>query len=411
MRRLHEHMAKTPNAPRNLAVLRTGRRGFETTCSPSSASIAVSGRNVAVIVSDNIAPSVPTGLTATAISSSQINLSWSASTDTGGSGLAGYRVYRDGSGTPLVQQSGTTYSDTGLTASTLYSYRVSAYDNQGNESAQSSAQSATTAAVASAEIYSDDFASATVGQPVTGRSNENFRWDPPNAPAGAVVVSTEEAYPPSPNSLKFGFRAIADTSADDGENVEQRFTLFDEYPEIYIGYRLFVPPGFNMVDQASPYTSNKKFLAIWCEVQYAGWGACVIEHYNDGNGNSILDPTYRDQNNASEHGFYNAAGVFINKTTDVNKWMNLGFRYKLQTTPTVTGSGMSYRGSGILEVYKNNVQFMNITNFPNWNPNLKKIQYGYVMGAANGGYRVATPFYVAGWKVGTQASAIAEYLP
>lgn len=144
MRRLHEHMAKTPNAPRNAAVLRTGRRGFETTCSPSSASIAVSGRNVAVIVTDNIAPSVPAGLTATVISSSQINLSWSASTDTGGSGLAGYRVYRNGSGTPLVQQSGTTYSDTGLTASTLYAYRVSAYDNQGNESTLSSQATATT---------------------------------------------------------------------------------------------------------------------------------------------------------------------------------------------------------------------------------------------------------------------------
>src|SRR4030042_4049767 len=42
-------------------------------------------------------PSAPTGLTANAVSCSQINLSWNASTDTGGSGLKGYKVYRNGS--------------------------------------------------------------------------------------------------------------------------------------------------------------------------------------------------------------------------------------------------------------------------------------------------------------------------
>jgi chitodextrinase len=46
---------------------------------------------------DTTAPSVPTGLTATAVASSQINLAWNTSTDTGGSGLAGYKVYRGGS--------------------------------------------------------------------------------------------------------------------------------------------------------------------------------------------------------------------------------------------------------------------------------------------------------------------------
>src|SRR5207247_1006040 len=46
--------------------------------------------------SDTTAPSVPSGLGAGAASSSQINLSWNAATDSGGSGLAGYIVYRSG---------------------------------------------------------------------------------------------------------------------------------------------------------------------------------------------------------------------------------------------------------------------------------------------------------------------------
>ena len=43
---------------------------------------------------DITTPTVPTGLTATAVSSSQINLSWTASTDN--VGVAGYKIYRGG---------------------------------------------------------------------------------------------------------------------------------------------------------------------------------------------------------------------------------------------------------------------------------------------------------------------------
>jgi chitodextrinase len=88
---------------------------------------------------DTTPPTDPTGLTATAASSSQINLLWTASTDSGGSGLAGYGVERcQGIGcTNFVQiatSSTNSYSDTGLTASTSYSYRIRAVDNSGNAS-------------------------------------------------------------------------------------------------------------------------------------------------------------------------------------------------------------------------------------------------------------------------------------
>src|SRR5438552_1923689 len=87
-------------------------------------------------------PSVPTGLTATAVSSSQINLSWTASSDN--VGVSGYRVYRGG--TQIATRSTTSFANTGLSASTTYSYTVAAYDAAGNLSAQSSSASATTPA-------------------------------------------------------------------------------------------------------------------------------------------------------------------------------------------------------------------------------------------------------------------------
>jgi len=93
--------------------------------------------------SDTQAPSIPTSLSATAISSSQINLSWTASTDN--IGVTGYHIYRGGTLIAAVT-TGTTYSDTGLNPATLYSYSVVAYDAAGNVSGYSSIVSGTTQA-------------------------------------------------------------------------------------------------------------------------------------------------------------------------------------------------------------------------------------------------------------------------
>ena len=89
---------------------------------------------------DTTAPTVPTKPNATAVSSSQIDLSWTASTDA--VGVAGYRIYR--SGTLIANTSSTSYQNTGLASNTTYSYRVSAYDAADNASAQSSPASAKT---------------------------------------------------------------------------------------------------------------------------------------------------------------------------------------------------------------------------------------------------------------------------
>ena len=92
---------------------------------------------------DTTAPSVPTGLASATQSSSSVTLSWNAASDNaGGSGIAGYRVYRNGAlvGSPT----GTAYTDSALAADTSYSYQVAARDNAGNASANSAALSVRT---------------------------------------------------------------------------------------------------------------------------------------------------------------------------------------------------------------------------------------------------------------------------
>jgi hypothetical protein len=92
----------------------------------------------------NVSPAAPQNLIATAASSSQINLSWSAA-----AGDTGYQVERSSSGsnwtTIVTVSAGTTsYQDRGLSAAMTYSYRVRA--TGGNlSSAYSNTASATTA--------------------------------------------------------------------------------------------------------------------------------------------------------------------------------------------------------------------------------------------------------------------------
>jgi chitodextrinase len=105
--------------------------------------------------SDTQAPTAPSGLNPTVISSTQINLSWTASTDN--VAVTGYRVERcQGSscsnfaevGTP----SGTTFDDTtGLSPSTTYRYRVRAQDAVPNFSGYSGIVNATTQAPADSQ--------------------------------------------------------------------------------------------------------------------------------------------------------------------------------------------------------------------------------------------------------------------
>ena len=102
---------------------------------------------------DSIAPTTPTSLAATAISSSRIGLSWAASTDN--VAVTGYRVYRNGVFLANLAGNVTTYESAGLAASTAYTYQVDAVDAVGNASGKSVAASATTLAPNTATLAWD----------------------------------------------------------------------------------------------------------------------------------------------------------------------------------------------------------------------------------------------------------------
>jgi uncharacterized repeat protein (TIGR03806 family) len=134
---------------------------------------------------DTMPPTVPQGVTASAASTTQITVSWQASTDTG-TGVAGYRVFRNGAANAVATASGTSFTDGGLTPATQYSYTVSAFDGAtpANESTHSAAASATTQSTT----------------PIVGLDArpDNRTCVAGDRPAQVVTLATERAFPNLP---------------------------------------------------------------------------------------------------------------------------------------------------------------------------------------------------------------------
>ena len=134
------------------------------------------------------APTVPQNVTATALGTTQVDVSWDASTDVGGGVVAGYNVYRADVGL-LATVTGTSYSDTTVLANTSYDYTVSAFDNAtpANESAQS-----TPAANVTTPAPAPDIDAPTVPQNVTatalGTTQVDVSWDASTDVGGGVVA-------------------------------------------------------------------------------------------------------------------------------------------------------------------------------------------------------------------------------
>jgi chitodextrinase len=142
-------------------------------------------------------PTAPGNLAATAVSASQINLSWTAATDN--VGVTGYLVERQGPGSTGFAQvgttAGTTYNDTGLVAGNNYSYRVRATDAAGNLSAYSAVASATTLALPPSLVaaYSFNEGTGTSVTDVSGSGNNgtiaNATWTTAGKYGNALVFN------------------------------------------------------------------------------------------------------------------------------------------------------------------------------------------------------------------------------
>lgn len=129
---------------------------------------------------DTTPPSVPTNLQGAAVTGTWINLTWNASTDTGGSGLGGYEVFRNNGGSPIGTSTVPSFSDQSAVPATTYLYTVRAYDNAGNRSGMSNQISVSTP---------DTIAPSTPGNPTfssIGTTSATANWTPASDNVGVV---------------------------------------------------------------------------------------------------------------------------------------------------------------------------------------------------------------------------------
>jgi chitodextrinase len=100
-------------------------------------------------VPDTIAPSAPANLEASPAGAAQVDLAWTAASDT--VGVVGYEIIRDG--VPLATTTATTLADTSVTPGTTYSYTVRARDAAANLSAPSNTATATPGATQTTSTF------------------------------------------------------------------------------------------------------------------------------------------------------------------------------------------------------------------------------------------------------------------
>jgi len=138
---------------------------------------------------DTSPPSAP-GTPTSTVTATTATLSWTASSDN--VGVTGYRVFRDGAQVATTPGDVTTLNDTGLLASTTYSYTVQAVDAAGHMSAPSGALSVTTSPASS---------SATLTFPAT--DDATIDAANPTRNLGATSRITVDSSPVNDMLLKF----------------------------------------------------------------------------------------------------------------------------------------------------------------------------------------------------------------
>ena len=179
--------------------------------SPYSA--IVSGQTLAA---DTTPPTAPTGLVATATSPTQVNLSWTASTDN--VGVTGYRVERcQGAGctnfAEIASTTNTNHSDAGRQPGTVYRYRVRALDAAGNLGGYSSIATATTPAVSDT---SPPTAPTGLTAAAAGGGQVNLGWSASTDDVGVTGYRVERCQGQGCNGLTEVATPTATTYSDGG---------------------------------------------------------------------------------------------------------------------------------------------------------------------------------------------------
>ena len=178
-----------------------------------------------LFIADSAAPSAPPNLHTTSVATTRIDLAWGAASDD--VGVTGYRIFRNGSATPIASLGATarSYSNTGLAPGTTYSYTVKAVDAAGNISAASAAATATTAKLTQTITFGP-LANKTYGAPDFNVSATASSGLPVSFTAsGSCTVSGSTVHLTGPGSCTVTASQAGNASYNAAPPVSQTFSI------------------------------------------------------------------------------------------------------------------------------------------------------------------------------------------
>ncbi len=213
-----------------------------------------------------------------------------------------------------------------------------------------------------ATLFTDGFESGTLSR----ASQNGVAWiDSASVEVSSSVASSGKY------SLQFNFAAVP---LGNSSWAEQRISM-PKKPEYWFGYKLYIPANYSHRVHAP---SNNKFLAVYQgPYQKADTGFQV---------NFSLQPNGKGGSDIEVHHFNGGHEgpvqlVYRNFITDADKgtWMALIAQVKVPTSAT--------SNDGVMKLWKNGQQVVNITNLPSWGGTDKNyIDQAYFLGWSNSGF-------------------------
>jgi hypothetical protein len=326
---------------------------------------------------DTTAPAVPSGVTVTAQSSSVLRVTWGASTDTGGSGLSGYRVYRSttlaGTYTQIAELSvaSLSYDDTGLPSATTRYYKVASFDGNGNVSAQSVAANGTTQSAAAWQLpASHSIASSITMEIIHPRANASSQAYEAHR---QWVNGLEFTYPIVVLGGRYSFRYVLDV-APAGATIGQYITDAD----------------YGVIRWASPTVGTHSWqVSVYDQdlvVRTVAWTQ-IVRDREDTTYSVFIRST--DGNDTTGTGAYSSpkrtlVGAYGSSSSDAT---NANKQVFIDGTVTLGGvAGLSYSGSQLQKLNWNNNKPKVLAKWPGASTATFAGNAAYFeLGATNGG--------------------------
>lgn len=196
-------------------------------------------------------------------------------------------------------------------------------------------------------------------------------------------------------SLRFRYPANKEWS-------EQRFDIGDAYPEIWMSFWLRVPTNF------LHERNNQKLFALWMDgYSSKGDGSTVsMEFRPDGSGGSVFYAK-------TSKGKYNVSGrdqsymPFISVPEDRGRWMNIVVKVVAESKEDASDGTIEvwrkWAGESYVKTHDRTKQPIRL---PSSGP--QGIRRGYLMGYANGPYKVDTEFLIDDFRLSTESLLGAE---